>query len=71
MNGIIWLWKHRYCWKQLKYLYENRYRLKLALSTSKAEDAEKILACLKGFDRVPLARPWKVEPPPRPKQRTM
>lgn len=56
MQGIIWLWKHRHCWKQLKYLYENRYSLKLALHTSKAEDAERILACLREFDRVPLVR---------------
>lgn len=62
MSGIIWLWKHRHCWKQLKYLYEHRYSLTLALSTSKAEDAEEIRACLRDFDRVSLARPWKVEP---------
>lgn len=31
--------------------------MKLALSTSKAEDAEKILACLREFDRVSLVRP--------------
>ena len=57
MQGIIWLWKHRHCWEQLKYLHESRGALKLALSTSKAEDAEEIRICLRDFERVPLVRP--------------
>jgi len=62
MNGIIWLWKHRYCWKQLKYLYENRYSLKLilekvSLHPDAPEKIERILASLREFDRVPPPGP--------------
>ena len=80
MNGIIWLWKHRHCWKQLKYLYEHRFELKLILGNisvhhdrpgeyqsdcnADPERLEKILDCLRDFDRVPLIGPI----PPRPKQ---
>ncbi len=62
MSGIIWLWKHRHCWEQLKYLYEHRYSLKLILSKvslhpDAPEKVERILACLREFDRMPLAKP--------------
>lgn len=79
MNGVIWLWKHRHCWEQLRYLYEHRYSLKLALGTSSSEHAEELLARLRDFDRMPLigalpsrpgcvppVRPWKVSPPVSP-----
>lgn len=59
MQGIIWLWKHRHCWEQLKYLYEHRYSLKVILSKVSLhpdvpEKVESILECLREFDRVPL-----------------
>lgn len=63
MNGIIWLWKHRHCWEQLRYLYSHRYSIKLALGTSSNEDAADLLAHLRDFDRIPLTRPSKVLPP--------
>ena len=72
MQKFIWLWKHWHCWKQLKYLYEHRYSLKLILSKvalhpDSPEKVERILAHLREFDRVPLARPI----PPRPLMRGM
>lgn len=73
MNGIIWLWKHRHCWKQLKYLYNKRFELKRILSKVSIHpdspgEVENILACLREFGRVPLTRqipprPWPSPPP--------
>lgn len=82
MQKFIWLWKHRHCWEQLKYLYEQRMELKRILRSIHINadapsefqaDPDKdpqtidiILECLREFDRVPLAREWEVSPPPRP-----
>ncbi len=68
MNGIIWLWKHRHCWEQLRYLYSHRYELKRILARvqihpDSPEGVDNILARLRDFDRIPLARPI----PPREK----
>lgn len=58
MKGIIWLWKHRHCWEQLRYLYSHRFELKRILAkVPLSEEAKGILTCLHEFDRVPLARP--------------
>lgn len=81
MNGIVWLWKHRHCWEQLEYLYEQRTELKRILRSIHINehapsefqaDEEKdpqtidaILERLREFDRVPLVREWAVSPPPR------
>lgn len=82
IEGLAWLWKHRHCWEQLKYLYEHRLELKRILRNIYIHDdrpseyresvdshPKKILAYLREFDRVPLARSWKVEPPPRPRRK--
>jgi hypothetical protein len=74
MKGIIWLWKHRHCWEQLRYLYSHRFELKrmlgiMALSPDCGEEAKAMLGRLESFDRVPLARP--IPPPPMPKQRAI
>lgn len=75
MQKFIWLWKHRHCWEQLKYLCSHRYELKRILSivalADRSQEVKDILACLRDFDRVPLVRSWrasvpgsgKVEPP--------
>lgn len=79
MKGLIWLWRHRHCWEQLKYLYEQRGELKRILRSihintdSPSEfqaDPEKdpqiidaMLERLRGFDRIPLVREWNVSPP--------
>jgi hypothetical protein len=69
MNGLVWLWKHRHCWEQLRYLYSHRFELKSILSKvsihpDAPEGVDKILDCLRDFDRVPLTRPI----PPRPER---
>lgn len=69
MNGIIWLWKHRHCWEQLRYLYSHRFELKrilskLSIHPDSPREVEKILARLRDFDRVPLTKPI----PPRPER---
>lgn len=72
MQKFIWLWKHRHCWEQLKYLYEQRMELKRILRSIHINtdapsefqaDPDKdpqiidaILERLREFDRVPLAR---------------
>ncbi len=42
MKGIIWLWKHRHCWKGLKQLYEGapeiRRNLRLAAGNLRVTD---------------------------------
>jgi len=63
MKRIIWLWKHRHSWEQLKYLYEIRCSLKVILRESYLEESNDILEHIREFDQVPLARPWKVTPP--------
>lgn len=78
MQGILWLWKHRHCWEQLKYLYEQRIELKRILRNIGLHDDRPseyqaaindidvipdILAKLREFDMIPLARAWKVSPP--------
>lgn len=66
-------------------MYDKRFELKLILSKIFIDDdrpgeyqagdvAEQqrinsILACLREFDRIPLARPWKVSPPPVPERK--
>ncbi len=78
MQKFIWLWKHRHCWEQLKYLYEQRIELKRILRSIHISvdapsefqaDEEKdpqtidsILERLREFDRVPLIRSWNVSP---------
>lgn len=74
MQGIIWLWKHRHCWEQLKYLYEQRGELKRILRSihintdspgefqadvgKDPQTTNAILEHLREFDRVPLVRAW-------------
>ncbi len=67
MQGIIWLWKHRHCWEQLRYLYSHRYELKRILAKvqihpDSPEGVDNILARLREFDRIPLAMPRKTPP---------
>lgn len=82
MQKFIWLWKHRHCWEQLKYLYEQRGELKRILRSihinadSPSEfqaDVDKdpqtidaLLERLREFDRVPRPREWNVVPPRPP-----
>lgn len=71
MRNMIWLWKHRHCWEQLRYLYSHRFEIqriaaKMSLSPDAYQETDNLLACLRNFNRVPLARPWKVQPPAAP-----
>lgn len=68
MKGIIWLWKHQHCWKQLRYLYSHRFELKrilakVSLHPDAGEDVDRILKRLRDMDRIPLPREWMVAPP--------
>lgn len=80
MKGIIWLWKHRHCWEDMKLLWDHRTELKRIVlklhlesifprwkDETKAELAEQGQECwewLSGVGQLKLARPWKI--PPRP-----
>lgn len=79
MRRYIWLWKHRHCWEQLKYLYEQRGELKRILrsiyinadapSEFQADEndpqiIDAILDTLREFDRIPMPNRIPARPQP-------